>query len=68
MAAAGAPPGPKGCQASRVDDVVAAEPVERQPVVRLFLGENVHAGLQTGHFDATGVAHDAEHVCALAAV
>ena len=56
-----------GLEAGRVDDVVAAEPVEDEPVVGRFGEEDVHRGLQAEHGDAAGVARDAEHVGAVGA-
>ena len=41
-----------GLEAAGVDDVVAAEPVEDQPVVGRFGEEDVHRGLQAEHGDA----------------
>ena len=55
-------------QAARVDDVVAALRVDRQPVVRLLLEDDVHAGLQAEHVDAVGIARDADHVVAVRGV
>ena len=34
-------------QACRVDDVVAAKPIDRQPIIRLLLEEHVHRRLET---------------------
>jgi hypothetical protein len=45
-----------GLEAGRVDDVVAAQAVERQPVVGLFLEEDVDAAVQAEHVDPAGVA------------
>ena len=56
---------PLGLEAARVDHVVAAEPVERQPIVRRFGEEDVHRGLQAEDVDPAGVARNAEHIGAL---
>ena len=55
-----------GLQAAGVDDVVAAQPVERQPVVRRPWKNDVHLRLQAEHVDAAGIARDAEDVVAAA--
>ena len=49
-------------QARGVDDVVAAKPIERQPIVRLLLEEHVHRRLETRDRDASGVAGDDDTV------
>ena len=49
-------------------DVVAAQAVERQPVVGLLLEEDVDRGLQPEDVDPAGVARGAEDVGALGAV
>ena len=57
-----------GLERAGVDAVVAAEAVERQPVVRLLLEEDVDRRVQPEDVDAAGVARRAEHVGALGAV
>ena len=57
-----------GLERRRVDDVVAAQGVERQPVVGLLLEEDVDRGLKPEHVDAAGVARGAERVGAVGAV
>ena len=59
---------PSASRLRGVDDVVAAEPVEDEPVVGHFGEEDVHRGLQAEHVDAAGVARDAEDVGAVGAV
>ena len=51
-----------------VDDVIAAQGVERQPVIGQLLEEDVDRGLKPEDVDAAGVARRAEHVGAVGAV
>ena len=57
-----------GFERAGVDDVVAPEAVQRQAVVGLLRGEDVHRRLQTEDVDPAGVAGGAEHVGAVGPV
>ena len=56
-----------GCERCRRDRVVAAEPVDRERVVRLLV-LNRHQRCQTGHGDTGGVSADVDRVVAVGAV